>query len=148
MAGEAQRVYGTQITLEANGASIANNAIGQADDANVDLSDDTPADSFDGEFALTVNYSVAPTAGTSISLILRPLDIDGTTDAPAPTATYLNEFFGSFLPNAATGSQTLRCFATDVPREFAAYLYNNATGQTIPAAWTLKFTPVTYKPAA
>jgi hypothetical protein len=144
MAGEAQRVYGTQITLEANGASIANNAIGQADD----VSDDTPADSFDGEFALTVNYSVAPTAGTSISLILRPLDIDGTTDAPAPTATYLNEFFGSFLPNAATGSQTLRCFATDVPREFAAYLYNNATGQTIPAAWVLKFTPVTYKPAA
>jgi hypothetical protein len=35
-----------------------------------------------------------------------------------------------------------------VPREFAAYLYNNGTGQTIPAAWVLKFTPVTYKPAA
>jgi hypothetical protein len=147
VAGEAQRVYGTQITLEANGASIGNNAIAQANDANVDLSDDTPADSFDGEFALTVNYPVAPTAGSSISLILRPLNIDGTADAPVPTATYLNEMFGTFLPNAATGAQTLRCFATHLPREFEAYLFNNGTGQTIPAGWTLRFRPVTYQPA-
>lgn len=148
MANETQRVYGTQVTLEANGSSIANNAIGQADDANVDLSDDSPADSFDGEFALTVNYSSAPTAGTSISLILRPLDIDGTTDAPAPTASYLVELFGSFVPIASTGAQTLRCFATDIPREFAAYIFNNGTGQSIPSGWVLKFTPVTYRPAA
>lgn len=148
MAGETQRVYGTTVTLEASGAAISNNAIGQADDADVDLSDDTPADYLDGEFALTVTYSSAPTAGTTISLILRPLNIDGTSDTPAPSATYLNEFFGSFMPVATTGSQTLRCFASDVPRMFAAYIFNNATGQTIQSGWSLKFTPVTYSSAS
>jgi hypothetical protein len=147
MAGEAQRVYGTQITMQSAGTTVGNNAISAAAATLIDLSDDTPADSFDGEFALTVNYTTGPTPGTSISLILRPLDIDGTTDAPVATATYLNEFFGSFLPRDVTGSQTLRCFATDIPRRFEGYIYNNGTGQST-GAWTLKFTPVTYKPAA
>lgn len=147
MAGEVQRVYGTLVTLEANGASIGNNAIGQADDAAANMaSAGGLADTFDAEFALTVPYSAAPTAGTSISLILRPLNFDGTSDAPVPTAAYLNEFFGSFLPLASATTQTLRCFATDVPREFEAYLFNNATGIAIPAGWALRFRPVTYQP--
>jgi hypothetical protein len=147
VANEIQRVYGTTVTLEASGASISNNAIAQADDANIDLSDDTPADYFDGDFALTCAFGGTPTAGTSVSLILRPLDIDGTTDAPAPTATYLHHFYGSFLHNGGSSSQTLLCMAERVPRRFSAYLYNNATGQTLSSGWVLKFTPVSYRPA-
>lgn len=147
MANEIQRVYGTTVTLEASGASIANNAIGEADNATIDLSDDTPADYFDGEFVLTCAFGGTPTAGTSVSLILRPLDIDGTTDAPAPTATYLHHFYGSFPHNGGSASQTLLCMAERLPRKFSAYLYNNGTGQTLSTGWVLKFTPTSFKAA-
>jgi hypothetical protein len=148
MAGEMQRVYGSSVTLEANGASIATGAIGEANDANYDLSDDTPADYPDAEFVLTCAFGGTPTAGTAISLIIRPLDIDGTTDAPAPTATYLHEFFGSFVHNGASSSQTLRCHARDIPRAGTAYLFNSGTGQTLSAGWVLKVRPISYKLAA
>lgn len=148
MPGEAQRVYGTLVTLEANGAAIANNAVGQADDAAANMANAGGlVDTFDAEFALTVSYAAAPTAGSTVSLILRPLNYDGTADSPVPTAAYLNEFFGSFPVLAVTGAQTVRCFATDVPREFEAYLFNNNTGQSIPAGWALRVRPVTYRPA-
>lgn len=150
MAGELQRVFGSTVTLEASGAAISNNAIGEADDATIDLSDDTPADYFDGLFTLTCAFGAAPTAGTSISLILRPLDIDGTTDAPAPTVSpaFLHPMYGSFLHNGTSGTQTLLCMVERVPRKFSAYLYNNLTGQTLSLGWVLKFTPVSYKAAA
>src|SRR5687768_10551796 len=105
MAGEPKRVFATALTLEANGASIANNAIGQADDDNVLAADH--GDYPHAQFVATVSYSVAPTAGTGIDLVLRPLNISGTTDAPAPTATYRRHTVGTFWVNAATGAQTL-----------------------------------------
>lgn len=146
MANEIQRVYGSDVTLEASGASIANNAIAQANDADYDLSDDTPADYVDGEFVLTCAFGGTPTANTSVALIIRPMNIDGTTDAPAPTATYLVEFAGSFFVTGSA-SQTLRCYAPNIPRVGQAYLYNNGTGQTLSSGWVLKMRPVSYRPA-
>lgn len=144
MANELKFARGVQKTLEANGAAIANNAIGQADDADY-LAIDT-GDFLDAEFALLVNFTVAPTADRSIDLIIRPLNIDGVNDAPAPTATYRIEMFAFFVPNAATGAQYLRAIARNVPKEGQVWLYNNGTGQSMPLGWTLKMTPLTVAP--
>lgn len=143
MANEIINAYGTQKTLEANGASISNNAIGQANDADYSNSDTN--DFPDAIIAFSGAYSVAPTAGKSIDIIIRPLNFDSTNDAPSPSATYLQHKFGEFVPDASTSTQYLWCRVKDIPREGQVWLYNNATGQTISAGWTLKLTPVARK---
>lgn len=142
MATEVRRVYGTQKTLQTSGTTVASGALSAAA-AAVYAQADT-LDFPDAVFALTIAPGAAVTAGSSIDLVLRPLDIDGTTDAPVPTASYLNHFVGSFRPTGS-GSQTLYLEVRDVPRAAEAYILNNATGQAT-GAWTLKMTPLSYQP--
>lgn len=139
--------YGTAKTLvNANGASIANNAISAA----AGTMDSTEQKDYQGvDFALTCAFGTNPTAGSTIAVILRALNIDGTTDAPAPTASYLVKFAGNFDVIVNTSTNTLLCRVWALPcREYEVYLYNNATGQSVSANWTLKATPFTYRPSA
>lgn len=146
MAGEMTVVHGTTKTLEANGASIANNAVAQADDASYSLSADG-ASYPDVEFVLTFAYGTAPTENAVLGLYARPLNIDGTLDAEVPEATRPTEFIGVFVVNNVTTTQVARLIARDVPREADYYVHNAATGQSVSAGWKLTATPRTYKPA-
>lgn len=147
MSDELILVLGTPKTLEASGASIANNAVGQADDATYGVFAD--GDGFpDAKFVLACAFGTAPTEGTAIVLAARPLDIDGTNDAEAPEATRLGVVMGSFVVNNVTSTQYIELVARDVPWLASYYLFNNATGQTISSGWTLKVTPFTYQAAA
>jgi hypothetical protein len=85
MANETIIKLGTPKTLEANGASIVNNAIAQADDASYSISADG-ADYPDAKFVLAVTFGTAPTEGTIVALLARPLNIDGTNDSEVPEA--------------------------------------------------------------
>lgn len=143
MANEIRRLYGTQKTLESSGASIASAAIGQA---TTGYSSTDTLDYPDAVFALTCAFGGAPTAGTTISLVIAPQNIDGTSDAAAPTASYVHHFFGSFAHNGAAASQTLYCEVQNVPKEGIVWLFNNATGQTLSSGWVLKMTPLSYQP--
>lgn len=147
MSGEMTVVRGTAKTLEASGASIANNAVGQADDANYDA--DTDGAGYpDAEFVLACAFATAPTESTVIALYARPLDVDSTNDTEVPEAARPTRFIASFVVNNVTTTQYITETARDVPKLASYYLHNNATGQTISAGWTLKVTPRTYKPAA
>lgn len=138
---------GTTKTLEANGALIGNNSIGIADDALYDkLVDGGGAP--DAEFVMTFTFPTAPTAGTTIDLIAHEQDVDGTTDEQTPTASYRTKYILSFPVNAVTTAQTVRREASRVPPKAYYMPYNNATGQSIAAGWTLKVTPRTVGPSA
>ena len=143
MANEITRAFGTQKTLEANGGSIANNAIAAADDANYSTSADG-ANYPDAEFVASFTFSVAPTEGTVLALIARLLDIDSTNDAEAPEATRADRYIAGFTVNNVTTLQYAACFGRNVPRVATYYLLNSGTGQTVSAGWTLKVTPMTY----
>ena len=146
MANETRLFFGAAKTLEANGASIANNALAAADDANYELAAD--AGSYpDAEFVLTGTFSVAPTNGATLALYARPLDIDGTADAEVPETTRPTVYVGSFTVNNVTTAQSMLLVAQDLPRLAAYYVHNNGTGQSLAAGWTLKVTPRTYGPA-
>ena len=146
MANETRLFFGAAKTLEANGASIANNALAAADDANYDLAAD--AGSYpDAEFVLTGTFSVAPTDGATLALYARPLDIDGTADAEVPETTRPTVYVGSFTVNNVTTAQSMLLVAQDLPRLAAYYVHNNGTGQSLAAGWTLKVTHRTYGPA-
>jgi hypothetical protein len=146
VAAETRLFFGAAKTLEANGASIANNALAAADDANYDLAAD--AGSYpDAEFVLTGTFSVAPTEGATLALYARPLDIDGTADAEVPETTRPTVYVGSFVVNNVTTAQSMLLVAQDLPRLAGYYVHNNGTGQSLSAGWTLKVTPRTYGPA-
>lgn len=145
MAGEAIVKWGTQKTLEANGTGFGNGGIVQADDASYDLVADG-ASYPDAEFVLACTFSAAPTESTVISLVARPLNIDGTNDADAPDFQRQVQFIGNFIVNNVTTTQYLWLMGYDLPREADYYLANNA-GQSIAAGWTLKVTPRTLGPA-
>lgn len=154
MSGETIVVWGTQKTLEANGSSITNNSVVQADDANYDIVADSPGGSStpypDAEFVLTCTFGTAPTEGTSIGLYARPLDVDGTSDTEVPEAARPTMCIGTFTVNNVTSAQTIvlnGLYAVGVPKLAAYYLHNNATGQTISSGWVLKVTPRSYKAA-
>ena len=147
MANEAIVKLGTTKTLEANGASIANTAMGQANDATYSITADG-AGYPDADFVLNAAFGTAPTINTTLDLYAQELDIDGTSDAQVPTTTYKQRYIGSFVVNAVTTTQPLKVRAYDVPLVASYYLHNNATGQTMSTGWTLKVTPRTIGPAA
>ena len=147
MTDEVILVFGTTKTLEANGSSITNGSVVQADDASYSVSADGSYFP-DAKFVLSCTFGTAPTEGTAIVLAARPLDIDSTNDAEAPEATRLTVPVGVFIVNNVTTAQYFELIVRDVPWNASYYLYNNQTGQTISSGWTLKVTPFTYKAAA
>ena len=146
---DAIRKVGTQVTVEANGGSCANNAVVQANDATYGvLTDGVGAP--DGIFDLAVAYTSAPVVNTTIDVYAAEQDINSTNDADPVTATFKPLYIGSFVVNA-TGSSTvqyLRFYARNLPILAYYWLYNNATGQTINSGWILKITPTTIGPSA
>lgn len=147
MSGETIIKLGTPKTLEANGASIANNTLAQADDASYDLVADG-AYYPDADFVLTGKFGTAPTEGTVLALYARPLDVDGTADTEVPETTRPTVFIGSFVVNNVTTAQTMTLRAYELPTKADYYVHNNGAGQTLSAGWTLKVTPLTKTAAA
>ena len=147
MSGETIIKLGTPKTLEANGASIANNTLAQADDTGYSISADG-AYYPDAKFVIAATFVTAPTEGTTLALYARPLDIDGTNDAEVPETTRPTVFIGTFSVNNVTTAQYIELLAQDVPWSASYYIHNNGTGQTVSAGWTLKVTPCTVAPAA
>ncbi len=147
MSNEAIVKFGTQKTLEANGAAIANNTLAQADDASYGIVADGLSYP-DARFVLTGTFATAPTENTTLALYARPLNIDGTADADAPETTRPVQYIGVFVVNDVTTSQSLVLMAQNVPWEADYYIHNNGTGQTLSAGWKLLVTPCTIGPAA
>ena len=147
MSNEAIVKLGTQKTLEANGAAIANNTLAQADDASYSIATDG-AYYPDARFVLTGSFATEPTENSTLALYARPLNIDGTADADAPETTRPTQYIGVFAVNNVTTAQSLVLMAQNVPWEADYYIHNNGTGQTLSAGWKLLVTPCTIGPAA
>lgn len=139
--------FGTTKTLEANGASAANNTIVQADDASYNIATDGDYCP-DAEFVLAATFGTAPTENTTLDLYARELNIASTNDAQAPETTFRNRYIGSFQLNNVTATQYIKLIAYEVPVEADYYLHNNGTGQTLSAGWSLTVTPRTKGPKA
>lgn len=149
MSGEAITVWGAAKTLESAGPAITNLSLAPA---AAQYSVEVDGSSYpDGDIALTVTYATAPSSLPTLLLYARPMDIDGTLDSEAPEAGLPRVFIGYFQLKIMAGTQTVALgptgFARDLPRRAEYWLYNNSTGQTIQAGWTLKITPRTTKPA-
>lgn len=144
MANELKKVYGTQKTLTTTLAPFATNTLSAS--AGSYSATDT-LDYPDADFVLAVSYATAPTEGTTIDLLVRPLAVQSTNDTVAPQTTYQPHRIGSFVVDNITGTQYLFCSAYDLPQSGELYLYNNNTGQMTSTNAALYMRPRTLVPA-
>lgn len=144
MANEEKVVKGTPTTIaNGNGASTSNGAISSAAGTYDNSSGAYPHALFT---LTTAGFGGAPTDMSALEIVVRALDIDGTSDAPVPTATYRHKIVGRFIVKADASSGLVyeaQCF--NIPLKGEVYIYND-TGQTLSANWTLKQTPFTFAP--
>jgi len=146
MANECKYAYASQVTLEANGASTAAAAFVEANDAAL-----SSANHYDyplGDLVLACAFGAAVGSNKVVNLYRRDLNIDGTNDAPVPSASYESLYVGSFvIPNGASATDYYPCPCVPLSKECSFYL-KNGTDQTMSTGWTLKVTPKTYVPGA
>lgn len=147
MANEAEWTYADQVALEASGASAASSGIVAADDTALSSSNHSNYPVADA--VLTCSFGAAIAAGTAIYLYRQDLNIDGTSDAPAPASTYEHQLVGVFpLPSGASSSAAYPANG-DIPlSKECQFSIKNGTAQTLSAGWVLKITPKTYVPGA
>lgn len=126
--------------LSVTGANaIASGAYASAADKLV--VDNTTGGALCADFVLTVSFGTAPVTG-SIGLMMVDYSLDNATAGPAPTATLLGKFVGSFSPSPAASNALLTWQASintvAIPDKADFYLANLSTGQAISAGWVLK----------
>lgn len=146
--GDAVRKYSaTTITCEANGASCANGAIIDANDATYDLTATDHADAPDLLVVFTGAWATAPNASGPLILVIQALDVSGTDDEPDPTASYIPRRSATIYVKDLGSSTTQRAevYARDVPRKGKLW-WLNKTGQTLGSGWTTTVTPCTKGP--
>lgn len=147
MAGEVIKDYGSWVTLESSGASIANNAFAQADDANFDMAVDG-GNRPDLEFEIEFTFGTAPTANTALVLHAQDLDLfGGTDDMRSPSANNLAGYVASVVVENTTSAQRKRFYVVNAPSKASYWVQNAGTGQTVSSGWKLRARAVTLKVA-
>jgi hypothetical protein len=118
-----------------------------ADIATWTNDDDTEKATID----ISVTFATAPTAGDTIRLYMRKLNINGTNDESTPDDDNQMSYVGSVAIDNVTSAQY---FAVEVDlvavkssQQYEFYLANNAD-QTISAGWTASITPIAFGPHA
>lgn len=140
--------YGTEDTLTTTGASTADGVVTQANSTVWPNDDDAPEVSFRGIFT----FATAPADGTTIKVLARVMNINGTTDEAAPTATYQPHPVAAFSLLNTTSAQDIITGPVSLPTfsssdDYQFYIENNG-GQTLSVNWSLYVTPVTLGPHA
>lgn len=146
MANEVVYTYASQVTLEASGALAASDAFVAADDA--DLTSANHSNFPAADFSLTCDFGAGVAAGSYVALYRQDLNIDGTSDAPAPATTYKHTLAGVFhIPSGASASATYPCVNVPITLD-CQFSIENKSNQNLSAGWILKATPKTVEPAA
>lgn len=147
MANETKRIaHATITTLSSTIAAMTSGStVAAAGSLNLPAYT-APADYPDVEFVLTITFATATGIENKVvELLAREIDIDGTADAPVPTATYREKCIGVFTLANLTSAQTLKTVVRDCPPKCDLYLYQES-GQTSASDAKLTARPVTKGP--
>jgi hypothetical protein len=92
------------------------------------------------------------TAGDSIALYARLMNVETTNDEPQPDTNFSKHFLGVFIVDAVTATSyyaisDILLPITKASQEYEFYIRND-TAQTISANWQLWITPYTHGPSA
>ena len=148
MADESIWTYGSTITCEESGASIADAVFTQADDANLTAANQADYTHCDVLLS-TVDTTVNPDIGGVVNVYLRPINIEGTEDQPPPSANFPHKFLCAMpIDDDEALTQAIKVEARlPNPNDDCEAYIENQCGQTISAGWNLRITPKALRPA-
>ena len=119
--------------------------------------DATPAwtnddDAISANFVLKAAFATAPSAGESIALYARPMNIQSANDAATPDTNHQDIYLGKFIVDAVTSTEYYPLSLVELPQfvtsqQLEFYIKNN-TAQTLSANWQLWVTPTAEGPHA
>jgi hypothetical protein len=140
--------FGTQDTLTNSSAAVVADAYSVSASQTAWTNND---DALYGRIVLSLTYGVAPTAGAVVSVYMRRLNIDGTSDEPTPDDNNQGSWVGSVTVDNVTTAQikALDCDLKnfDTSQQYEFYLKNGAD-QTLSAGSIAKITPAAVGPHA
>jgi len=147
MSNEAIWATLSPVTLQSSGASAASAATISM--GTLAASDHASYTSVDMVLTGTMAASIAATSNY-FSIYARPLNIDGTNDAPTPGASHKAKYVGAvrFAGSSASGAQTSILENIETSWADVEFFLGNDTNATLNAGWTAKATPKTVKPGA
>lgn len=145
MSNELKYTYGTEVVLEASGASAASNAFVAADDSSLAAANHTNYPL--ANLSLKCDFGAAVGANYVVNLYRQDFDVnDAGEDAPAPATTYKYLYVGSFvIPSGQSASATYPLMGVPISK-VCKFSIENATNQNLSAGWILKAYPVSYVP--
>lgn len=141
-------VKGTELVLEASGASISDGGFAEANDDDRQSTDNAgyPFGIFEFDTAAG-GFSAAPTEGAIINLYEQTINSD-SNDAPDVDANNRNKYIGSFVPDLADAQQYLVLGPVPINLDGGKYWLEWIDGgsgtASIDSGWDLRLTPVTY----
>ena len=137
-----------EVTVASPGAITTGSFSVQADNNGTWVNTD---DASLAHFLLVIQFATMPTAGSSITLYARQLNIESTNDAPRPDTSYEHTRIADFPID--DGSSTaidmyLALHGIKLPdiksgQEYEFYLKNNSS-QSISSGWDLFITPASF----
>lgn len=149
MANELVYTTLSQVTVQSSGASNASNGVIAA--GTLTTANHSNYTGVDLVLTASMSASIA-SASNFFGIYARPLDIDGTADAPIPSSATNAFFKGGYVgaiqfAGASVASQQTGVLL-DVPTvPYSVEFYvENLTNASMSAGWTLKATPKTVKP--
>ena len=141
--------FGTQDSLDNTSSAVTDGSFsaGTSDLSAWTNDDDAPFASI----TLEGTYSVAPDAGSTVTLFARQMNVQSTNDNEAPDANLPHKILGYFPLNDVTSAQFIT-IQVKLPNNYSSQVYDfyiqNNAGQTLGAGWDLHVTPMTVGPHA
>lgn len=130
------------------GAAVATGSYSDSGDLTSWTNDD---DAREAELTCNFTFGGNPTAGTTVDVYVRLMDIDGTTDAEEPGANVPYRYMNSFPLNAG-GTTTVCTITIALPNQYTSQVYNfylkNNSGQNLNTGSTVDITPKAVGPHA
>lgn len=128
--------------LEANGASIADAAFAQADDAAFSLT--THGDDYPHlEMELVWAHGTAPTANSALVIFAQDVSVNGG-NALAPSANNLRGVVATVLVTNTTSTQRARVDVIKAPTDANYWVHANGVTNGVSSGWTLRARAFTF----
>ena len=145
--------FGTQSTVTASGGTSS--VVSGDFSATADLETGGWTNAENSPMASVVLTGVLAglpaSAGKSINLFARLMDIDGTSDQEIPSSDFKHVYLGYF-PIGTTTTISPTPIDVRLPNNYSGQIYEfyleNTAGVTLNAGWTLKVQPKTIGPKA
>ena len=140
----------TDEVINVAGTTVSNDAFSDSGDMTAWTNDD---DAVIATAILDATMGVSPTAGSTIDLYVRLLNISDTTqDQNVPSSTFSQVYLGSFGMDSG-GTAQISAIEIGLPnaqtsQQYEFYFFNNGTGTTVAVGSTVDVVPKAIGPSA